>query len=342
MLHRTRLLAVLLLLPAVFVSGCFAIDTPITLDKESVLPNPIETQSQVAEVENTDSKGSPTNLSRPPASSAEKGNPAGEILNIVKEFGTRLQLVSLLAPQDALKESLANQYGDLVTPELIEKWLANPMTAPGRLTSSPWPDRIEVNSITKLSDESYRVEGEIVEITSAELGSSNAASRQPVVLTLTKFQDQWLISSVTMDNSAATDAADTDAKKIVYQNDTYGFSFLLPVSWSGYKIVEEQWEGHYIEDPSRLEAGPKLLIRHPLWTENEPRQDIPIMVHTKDQWEAIESEELAVSAAPIGPRKIGENSQYVFAIPARYNFGFLTGFEEVEEILNSDPLISID
>jgi hypothetical protein len=45
-----------------------------------------------------------------------------------------------------------------------------------------------------------------------------------------------------------------------------------------------------------------------------------------------------VGAAPVGPSILGENTSYVFALPARYNYEFLTGFEEVEEILENDSL----
>jgi len=54
--------------------------------------------------------------------------------------------------------------------------------------------------------------------------------------------------------------------------------------------------------------------------------------------ECIEGWDFSVSAAPIGPSKLGSNFKYVFALPARYNFAFPIGFEEVEEILNNNPL----
>ena len=81
------------------------------------------------------------------------------------------------------------------------------------------------------------------------------------------------------------------------------------------------------------ETGPQLLIRHPDWTQEAPRQDIPIMVYTLEQWNALQKGDFYVSAAPIGPSKLGSNSVNVFALPPRYNYAFQTGFEEVEEIL---------
>ncbi|MGB8451919.1 MAG: hypothetical protein WCD89_06255 [Anaerocolumna sp.] len=43
-------------------------------------------------------------------------------------------------------------------------------------------------------------------------------------------------------------------------------------------------------------------------------------------------------SAPINPCELGRNSQYVFALPARYNYAFPEGFEEVEDIIQSAPL----
>nr|WP_052329792.1 hypothetical protein [Thermicanus aegyptius] len=123
---------------------------------------------------------------------------------------------------------------------------------------------------------------------------------------------------------------------VVYENTRYGFYFYLPETWKGYSIVEEQWEG--TSSGEMIETGPQLLIRHPNWTQKNPRQDIPIMVFTHEQWNALQNGDFSVSAAPIGPSKLGSNSVYVFALPARYNYAFQTGFEEVEEILKNNPL----
>jgi len=48
------------------------------------------------------------------------------------------------------------------------------------------------------------------------------------------------------------------------------------------------------------------------------------------------------NAAPVGPKELGSNSKYVFALPARYNYEFLEGYEEVEAILESNPLKVIE
>ncbi|MEI6579507.1 MAG: hypothetical protein WCN92_08615 [Eubacteriales bacterium] len=138
-----------------------------------------------------------------------------------------------------------------------------------------------------------------------------------------------------------TTAAAVTAAANVYQNTQYGFSFTLPESWKGYKIITGKWEGvGLLDSASRqgVETGPIISIRHPLWTSADPRQDIPIMVFTIAQWESLQREEFSVGAAPMPPSEIARNAKYVFALPARYNYSFLTGFEEVETILKGNPL----
>jgi hypothetical protein len=66
------------------------------------------------------------------------------------------------------------------------------------------------------------------------------------------------------------------------------------------------------------------------------------MVFTTEQWELVQSDNIAVSAAPIPPTLLGSNSKYVFAIPARYNFAYLTGYEEVDQIFSSNALRATD
>jgi hypothetical protein len=132
---------------------------------------------------------------------------------------------------------------------------------------------------------------------------------------------------------------------VVYTNTQYGFTFSLPESWKGFSIVSQQWEGYPLDDTGQGSGeqagpihGPLLLIRHPLWTQANPRQDIPIMVFTLAQWQQVEQEKLSVSAAPIPPSELGRNDMFVFALPARYNYAFPTGYEEVETILEGHPL----
>lgn len=126
----------------------------------------------------------------------------------------------------------------------------------------------------------------------------------------------------------------------VYKNNYYGFSVSLPDSWEDYSIITDEWEGYSIDSGGQgqvlTESGPMISIRYPDWDYKSPRQDIPIMVFTLKQWDDLTADKFHIGAAPIGPSELGRNSRYVFALPARYNFSFLTGFEEVEQIIKDN------
>lgn len=141
--------------------------------------------------------------------------------------------------------------------------------------------------------------------------------------------------------SGTGDLASNPSAGLSYRNSAYGFQFFLPETWQNYTLVQEQWQGYALEGPKNgevTEQGPLILIRHPLWSDEKPYQDIPIMVFTLDQWSQVDQEKLSVSAAPIPPQELGRNDAYVFALPARYNFAYLEGTEEVENILAEKPL----
>jgi len=260
-----------------------------------------------------------------------------EVVHLAEEFGRKLQMVSLLAPEDILSASMREHYGEYVTPELLDKWLAAPDQAPGRTVSSPWPDRIVVQSAERQPDGSYLVQGEIIEVTSAEQKESDAAAKRAITLEVKRVDGRWLISGAELGDYA--DAAKEEG--ITYINTQYGFVFALPESWQGYKIITDRWEGRKAGDSADeppAATGPMIVIRHPAWTEAKPRQDIPILVFTISQWEDLRQEKFHLGAAPVGPSELGRNADYVFALPARYNYAFPEGYEEVEEILQKQPL----
>ncbi|KPU46088.1 hypothetical protein OXPF_01980 [Oxobacter pfennigii] len=252
-----------------------------------------------------------------------------DVEELVEAFGKRLQMVSLLAPKDVVAASIEKNYSSYVTTELLQKWSSDPQSAPGRRVSSPWPDRIDILRMEMADKNEYTVYGEIIEVTSVELAKGGAAAKRPVTIVVQKVKDRWLISNMTLGEYV-------QYGPVVYENIRYGFQFHLPETWKGYSIIEEQWEGTSGTDI--IEAGPQLLIRHPDWSQKDPHQDIPIMIFTFEQWDALNEGDFFVSAAPIGPSKLGSNSKYVFALPARYNHALMTGFEEVEEILKGSPL----
>lgn len=251
-----------------------------------------------------------------------------KVIRVVEDFGQSLKSVSLLAPADIVTKSIQENYGQYVSPDLLAKWQQDPENAPGRVTSSPWPERIDVLNMEKKTDFNYEIKGEIIKVTSVDLSQGGYASKQPITLTVEKEKDSWLITSYEYD------------EKTDYINPQYGFNFALPESWQGYTVITDQWQGTSLVSLATEDnpTGPLISIRHPLWTEANQRQDIPIMVFTLAQWNSLQQGEFSVGAAPIGPRELGRNNQYIFALPARYNFAFPTGYEEVEEILENKPL----
>ncbi|MEI6529029.1 MAG: hypothetical protein WCN88_01315 [Candidatus Falkowbacteria bacterium] len=121
-----------------------------------------------------------------------------------------------------------------------------------------------------------------------------------------------------------------------YKNSEYGFELNLPDSWLGYSIVTENWNGQLLIEPNTKYQGPKILIRNPKWSAKAHWQDIPVLVFTPAEWKLIQEENLGISAAPIGPSKLGENSAYIFALPPRW-LGFTDdlGQDEAAEIVKT-------
>ncbi len=129
---------------------------------------------------------------------------------------------------------------------------------------------------------------------------------------------------------------------VSYTNNEYGFTVTLPADWQGYTIVTSTWSGTGDEGCPAAGCpqvtGPIISIRNPLWTSSTPTQDIPIMVFTPSEWSAVNAGTMAVSAAPIPPSELGQNAQYVFALPARYNYAYPQGWQEVQTIIAGNPL----
>jgi hypothetical protein len=115
-----------------------------------------------------------------------------EIRDLVEGFGKRLQDVPLQAP-DAAKE-IQKQYSGFVSPALLEMWMNDVSKAPGRIVSSPWPDRIEITTLIKEGSDRYVITGFVIEVTSVEMVNGGAAARIPARIVVQKGQGGWLIT----------------------------------------------------------------------------------------------------------------------------------------------------
>ena len=122
-----------------------------------------------------------------------------DVIVLVEDFGSTLKNVSLLAPRDLVIEAIEANYSPYVTDELMQSWLAHPRRAPGRTTSSPWPERIEITEVVRLSEGEFSVKGRIVEVTSSEAGGGAAVYR-PVELIVRKVGNKWLIDDKRVGN----------------------------------------------------------------------------------------------------------------------------------------------
>jgi hypothetical protein len=131
--------------------------------------------------------------------------------------------------------------------------------------------------------------------------------------------------------------------QVSFEYPEVGFTLQLPDSWRGFRVESASWEGLANPPDSDtgdgvVESGPMVTIHHPNSTAENPRQEIPLLVMTIPQWEAMQAGEWHIGAAPVLPMELGCNSRYVFAVPARYNYAFHEGWEEVEEILTDENI----
>ncbi len=113
-------------------------------------------------------------------------------------FGKVLKMVPLASEPEAVRAAMRLHYKPYLTRELLSEWQQDPERAPGRRTSSPWPDGIEPQTVSQ-ENGSFVIRGDVLEITSEELVNGGAANRYPVVATLVEQDGRWVISAFEAD-----------------------------------------------------------------------------------------------------------------------------------------------
>jgi membrane-bound inhibitor of C-type lysozyme len=113
------------------------------------------------------------------------------IKKVVSGFGARLQRVSLLAPDAS--HTLAQVYAPYVTQQLLSEWTKDPSSAPGKTTSSPWPDHFIIQRIQP-SGVGYAVDATLVLMTSNEVEHGGNAGTKKVEMMLVKRNGKWKVS----------------------------------------------------------------------------------------------------------------------------------------------------
>jgi hypothetical protein len=160
------------------------------------------------------------------------------VRRVVDEFGLQLKDVSLMAPKEDVADAMNDNYGAFVVPELLAEWENDPLNAPGRLTSSPWPERIEIRAIQKESDTRYVVEGDIVEVTNEGGGTGEEpteAARRPIVLGVERRGGEWKIVMVKIEPYAG------DGQWLLSSPNSQGVRFMYPLELPTTYISAVEW-----------------------------------------------------------------------------------------------------
>ncbi len=131
------------------------------------------------------------------------------------------------------------------------------------------------------------------------------------------------------------------ADQVRYHNTRYDFIFSLPASWRGYSVSVQQLDDETYSPAKdrQILVGhtPMITLRHPSWQASAPFQDIPILVFTRQQWDALNRGELWPSFFAGGVmNELWHNQDFVFAMSSRYNWGELTGAKEVADIVQQN------
>ncbi|HVY72908.1 MAG TPA: hypothetical protein VG984_02580 [Candidatus Paceibacterota bacterium] len=193
---------------------------------------------------------------KPDTSSVSSDVNDSAIRATVEQFGSVLKNVSLLAPDASAQ--IQTHYAPYVAPQLLAQWAADPQNAPGRSTSSPWPDHMNVVSVTPRASgnafESYQVEGNVVEVVSASGGGTAPAAVYPVSMTVEKQNGIWMITALSKGSYSVLPQQMTitgvweclpHKNKTGPQTDECAFG-----------IAKDQSDGHYAIDTSLMSQYP--------------------------------------------------------------------------------------
>jgi hypothetical protein len=114
----------------------------------------------------------------------------------VSGFGGCLKSVELDAPEQDIITAMGRGMKRLITDRLYREFVQDPSKIPGRTESSPWPESIQIDSMQKLDNASYLVNGKITLMNSDALTQGGNAGEAPVTLTLVEVSGTWLIDAV--------------------------------------------------------------------------------------------------------------------------------------------------
>jgi hypothetical protein len=125
---------------------------------------------------------------------------------------------------------------------------------------------------------------------------------------------------------------------LMYRNSDYGLAFSLPATWTGYTVLLKRWESQEYQPTSDRDAvvarGPIVVLRDPRWKSSNPRQDIPILIFTREQWDAHRQEGIFAGGIVY---ELSRNQHYVFGVYSRFNADdSVEGWEEADQIVGQN------
>jgi len=110
---------------------------------------------------------------------AEELTAGDRIAQIVEGFGQNMKNVRIVVvPKETTEELIDRYYAPYVTKELLASWKRQIETTPGRELSSPWPERIEVQSVALAADGTYEVRGQVIWLAGGETVGEDAVTLQ--------------------------------------------------------------------------------------------------------------------------------------------------------------------
>ena len=117
------------------------------------------------------------------------------VKTVVTEFGKRLRMVAVLAPKEMVTKAMDEEYSALVSADLLAMWRNNPEEAPGKRTSSPSPERIDISSIEAKGHDTYVVKGKVILLTAQERRDGGIFQANPVTMTVEQRHGKWVITA---------------------------------------------------------------------------------------------------------------------------------------------------
>jgi hypothetical protein len=119
----------------------------------------------------------------------------GEVKALVAEFGKRLREVSVAAPKEMAIAAMDRAYSPYVAADLLAAWKNDPEKAPGKRTSSPSPERIDISTMKATGRDAFVVTGKVILLTAKERRDGGVFAANPVTMTIARRDGKWLITT---------------------------------------------------------------------------------------------------------------------------------------------------